>query len=129
MQESNSPESDSLPGTPLVPITIGTEEHRIAFKMKLYKGFEAEYKKRHAALWPDLKGLLKSIGISEYSIFFDETTDDLFCIMKADNPDALKELPFNTVMKKWWSYMKDIMETNDDDSPVSIPLKEIFYLP
>ncbi|MFX7845269.1 L-rhamnose mutarotase [Acinetobacter baumannii] len=32
-------------------------------------------------------------------------------------------------MKKWWHYMKDIMETNSDESPVSIPLKEVFYLP
>ena len=22
------------------------------------------------------------------------------------------------VMKKWWKYMKDIMETNEDNSPV-----------
>ncbi len=43
---------------------------RIAFKMKLHQGFEAEYKKRHDALWPDLEKLLKSTGISEYSIFF-----------------------------------------------------------
>jgi len=25
--------------------------------------------------------------------------------------------------------MKDIMETNPDNSPVSVPLKEVFYLP
>jgi len=31
-------------------------------------------------------------------------------------------------MKKWWTYMKDIMETNPDNSPVSISLKEVFYL-
>jgi L-rhamnose mutarotase len=32
-------------------------------------------------------------------------------------------------MQRWWSYMKDIMETNADASPVSIPLKEVFYMP
>jgi len=32
-------------------------------------------------------------------------------------------------MQKWWTYMKDIMETNDDHSPVSTSLKEVFYLP
>ena len=31
-------------------------------------------------------------------------------------------------MQKWWKYMEDIMETNHDNSPVSIPLKEVFYL-
>ncbi len=105
------------------------EAFRIAFKMQLYKGFEAEYKKRHNALWGDLMELLKSNGISEYSIFLDETTNSLFSIMKADSLDALKNLTFNPVMRKWWAYMKDIMETNDDDSPAGIPLKEVFYLP
>ncbi|MEI6088794.1 MAG: L-rhamnose mutarotase, partial [Bacteroidota bacterium] len=33
------------------------------------------------------------------------------------------------VMQQWWLYMGDIMETNSDHSPVSIPLKEVFYLP
>jgi L-rhamnose mutarotase len=102
---------------------------RIAFKMQLHKGFEEEYKKRHDAIWPDLKQLLESKGISEYSIFLDETTNSLFAIMKAKNPEALNELPSNPVMKKWWDYMHDIMETNSDNSPASVPLKEVFYLP
>lgn len=105
------------------------KEFRLSFKMQLHKGFEAEYKKRHDALWPDLKQLLKSKGISEYSIFLDETTNCLFSVMKAENLDALNELPSDPVMKKWWNYMKDIMETNYDNSPVSISLKEVFYLP
>jgi L-rhamnose mutarotase len=105
------------------------EGYRISFKMQLYKGFEAEYKKRHDALWPELKQLLKSKGISDYSIFLDETTNSLFSIMKAENPETLNELPSHPIMKKWWNYMKDIMETNDDNSPVSISLKEVFYLP
>jgi L-rhamnose mutarotase len=102
---------------------------RIAFKMKLHKGFETEYKKRHDELWPELQQLLKSSGISEYSIFLDEETNILFGVMKAEDPAALNNLPANPVMKKWWAYMKDIMETNSDSSPVSIPLKEVFYLP
>jgi L-rhamnose mutarotase len=45
--------------------------------------------------------------------------------------DAFKmnELPNHPVMKKWWNYMKDIMETNADHSPMSFPLTEVFYLP
>jgi L-rhamnose mutarotase len=102
---------------------------RVAFKMQLHKGFEAEYHKRHEALWPDLELLLKQTGISEYSIFLDETTNSLFGVLKAEDPKALDNLPAQPVMKKWWAYMKDIMESNPDNSPVSIPLKEVFYLP
>ena len=31
--------------------------------MQLNKGAEAEYKKRHDELWPELKALLKSMGL------------------------------------------------------------------
>ena len=101
---------------------------RVAFKMKLNKGFEEEYRKRHDQLWPDLEKLLKETGISEYSIFLDEETNFLFGVLKAEDPTALNNLPSKPVMQKWWAYMKDIMESNPDNSPVSIPLKEVFYL-
>jgi len=101
---------------------------RVAFKMKLLKGHEVEYKRRHDALWPELQELLKSKGISNYSIFLDEKTDDLFGVLEIDNQKALDELPNSPIMKKWWTYMKDIMDSNEDHSPVSIPLKEVFYL-
>ena len=103
--------------------------HRIAFKMQLFKGFEAEYKKRHDELWPELAELLKATGISEYSIFLDETTNSLLGVLKALDPKALDDLPGNPLMQRWWQYMGDIMESNPDNSPVSVPLKEVFYLP
>jgi L-rhamnose mutarotase len=102
---------------------------RVAFKMKLFKGKENEYKKRHDEIWSELKQLLKRTGINDYSIFLDETTNDLFACLTIDDSVKLDELVNEPVMKKWWSYMKDIMETNEDNSPVSIPLKEVFYLP
>lgn len=102
---------------------------RIAFKMQLFRGFEEEYKKRHSELWPELQQLLKEAGISEYSIFLDETTNSLFGVMKADDASKLGDLPSIAVMQKWWKYMADIMETNPDNSPTQIPLKEVFYLP
>ena len=103
--------------------------NRIAFKMQLYKGFEDEYKKRHDEIWPGLQSLLKDTGISDYSIFLDKTTNSLFGVLKAEDPKVLEGLPAQEIMQRWWSYMKDIMESNPDNSPVSIPLKEVFYLP
>ena len=102
---------------------------RVAFKMKLFKGFEAEYKKRHDALWPELQTLLKQAGVKDYSIFLDEEANVLFGYLTIDDQTKLADLPSQPVMKRWWAYMKDIMETNEDNSPVTIPLKEVFYLP
>lgn len=102
---------------------------RVAFKMKLFKGFEEEYQKRHNALWPELEELLKKNGIHDYSIFLDHETNVLFGMLIAEDPKKLDELPSHPVMQRWWKYMADIMESNPDNSPVSIPLKEVFYLP
>jgi L-rhamnose mutarotase len=102
---------------------------RVAFKMQLFKGCEEEYKKRHDALWPELQALLKRAGVHDYSIFLDAATNALFGYLTIEDKTRLDELPNDPVMKKWWAYMKDIMETNEDNSPVSMSLKEVFYLP
>jgi len=103
--------------------------HRVGFKMRLFAGAELEYAKRHETIWPELAGLLKDTGISEYSIFLDKETNTLFAYLKVDDKDRLDNLPSSLLMRKWWAYMQDIMDTNSDGSPVSIPLQEVFYLP
>ena len=100
----------------------------LAFKMILCEGYAEEYKKRHDVIWPELKSLLKDHGISDYSIFLDEESNVLFGKLTVDNISSLTCLPESPVMKKWWAYMEDIMVTNDDASPVSIPLKQVFFM-
>ena len=97
--------------------------------MKLFEGRVEEYKKRHDEIWPELVSLLKDTGISEYSIFLDERDHSLFGVFKVENEKDLEDLPTKAVMQKWWAYMSDIMETNEDQSPVSLPLTEVFYMP
>jgi len=101
---------------------------RIAFKMKLKAGCEEEYKKRHDTIWPELKALLEESGISDYSIFLDQGTNTLFAVQKQDGNASSQDLGSNPIMQKWWDYMADIMDTNDDHSPVTVPLQEVFYL-
>ena len=101
---------------------------RNAFKMKLKPGFEAEYKKRHDEIWPELAALLSETGIQEYSIFLDEETLILFAFQKISKEFDEAYLPSHPIVKKWWAYMADIMETNHDNSPISKSLKEVFNL-
>ncbi len=102
---------------------------RFAFKMKLKPGCAGEYKKRHDEIWPELKELIKSTGVGDYSIFLDEETNILFACQKIEGDSGSQDLGTNPIVQKWWAYMADIMETNEDSSPVTIPLKEVFYLP
>ena len=101
---------------------------RVAFKMKLKVGYEEEYKKRHNEIWPELKEELSRAGIYDYSIFLDKETLTLFAVQKLKDNNTVGELPSKEIMKKWWDYMKDIMETNTDNSPVITSLEEVFHM-
>lgn len=96
--------------------------------MKLFSGFEDEYKKRHSEIWPEMVEMLKKYGAQNYSIFLDVKTDNLFAYVEIEDEKLWNETGETEICKKWWAYMKDIMETNSDNSPVSIELKEVFHL-
>jgi L-rhamnose mutarotase len=102
--------------------------HRNAFTMKLKPGYEAEYKKRHDEIWPELSAELTQAGVSDYSIFLDEKTLTLFAVQKLADGHTADALPESPVVKKWWACMADIMETNPDNSPVCQPLSEVFHM-
>jgi L-rhamnose mutarotase len=100
---------------------------RCAFTMRIKPGFEAEYRKRHAEIWPELSRLLHAAGIRDYSIFLDKNTGMLFAVQKLTDNNTNEDLPNHPLMKKWWAYMADIMETNPDNSPLTHPLEEVFH--
>ncbi len=99
-----------------------------AFKMKLLPGFELEYKKRHDEIWPELSTLLSERGIYDYGIFLDEETLTLFAVQKLKENADVANITKDPILRKWWDYMADIMETNADNSPVEKSLKEVFYM-
>lgn len=101
---------------------------RFGFKMKLYPGFKEEYKKRHNEIWPELVALLKKEGIRNYSIFIDEETGTLFAYQEQSGDSSSQDLGSTEIVKKWWKYMADIMQTNPDNSPVTVPLEQVFFM-
>jgi L-rhamnose mutarotase len=104
------------------------ETKRFAFKMKMNPGFREEYRKRHNEIWPELVKLLKNEGIGNYSIFLDEETNTLFAYQEQSGSSSSQDLGQTEIVKKWWKYMADIMETNPDNSPVTIPLEQVFFM-
>ncbi len=101
---------------------------QFAFKMYLHPGMTAEYRSRHDAIWPDLAALLKDAGISDYSIWLDEETNTLFAILKRTPDHTMADLGSSPVMRRWWDYMRDIMASEPDGTPVAKPLEKMFYL-
>lgn len=106
-----------------------SELERHAFRMKLHPGMEAEYRKRHDEIWPDLVDLLHQAGVSDYTIHLDRETNTLFGVLSRPKDHRMASLPEHPVMKRWWAHMADIMESNADNSPVVVDLVPVFHLP
>ena len=101
---------------------------KYAFKMKLNAGQEAEYRRRHDQIWPELVDLLRVSGVQDYSIYLDEETHTLFGVLWRTDDHRMDELPDHDIMQKWWMYMADLMATNPDKSPVAVALKPVFHM-
>ncbi len=99
-----------------------------AFKMKLYPNMAEEYEKRHNELWDSMKDAIHEYGGSDYSIFLDKDTNVLFGYINIVDELKWSKLAKTEINKKWWDFMADIMETNEDNSPVSTDLELVFHL-
>lgn len=102
---------------------------KLGFKMKLHPGMAEEYKRRHDALWPEMKDMIHQYGGSDYSIFLDEETSTLFAVLRVEDRQRWDESSRTAICRKWWDYMADIMEVNPDNSPQSTDLQLMFHLP
>lgn len=100
----------------------------VAFRMQLHPGQEAEYRRRHDEIWPELAALLKAAAIRDYSIHLDRETGALFARLTREADHGMEALPLDPVMRRWWAHMADIMATAPDGSPLSVPLEPMFHL-
>lgn len=99
-----------------------------AFKMKLFPGMEQEYESRHNQLWPEMREIIHAYGGKNYSIFLDRDTNVLYGYIEIEDEELWRKGADTEINRKWWDYMADIMETNEDNSPVSVDLKQVFHL-
>lgn len=98
------------------------------FKMRVYHNCHEEYERRHNLLWPEMKEMIHNYGGRNYTIFLDKDTDTLFGYLEVEDEELWAKSADDPVCRKWWDYMADVMDTNEDNSPVSIDLKEVFHL-
>ena len=101
---------------------------RKAFLMRLKPGQQAEYERRHHPIWPELQAVLKAHGVHSYSIFLDAPTDKLFAYVEIESEERWQAIAQTEPCQRWWAHMRDLMETNADNSPVAIELNEVFHI-
>lgn len=101
---------------------------RIAFRMVLNPGQAAEYKKRHDEIWPEMTGALREAGISDYTIWLDPETNHLFATLVRADDHLMDKLPETEINHRWWKLMSDVMQYNERDQPVVVPLRNVFKM-
>ena len=101
---------------------------RKAFLMRLKPGRQAEYERRHHPIWPELQAVLKAHGVHSYSIFLDAPTDKLFAYVEIESEERWQAIAQTEPCRRWWAHMRDLMETNADNSPLAIELNEVFHI-
>ena len=101
---------------------------RRAFRMSINPGEEAEYERRHRPIWRELEETLLAHGVDTYSIYLDPATCDLFAYVEFDSEERWNAVASTDVCRRWWGYMRDIMPSNADHSPIASSLTEVFHL-
>lgn len=95
--------------------------------MQLHAGQLGEYRRRHAPIWPELEAALQAHGVCNYSIYLHPQTLQLFAYAEIESEERWAAIAQTPVCQKWWTHMRDLMDTNADDSPASIALEEVFH--
>jgi L-rhamnose mutarotase len=99
-----------------------------AFTMTMRPGKHDEYARRHNPIWPELEDVLRDHGVWTYSIFANPEIDQLFAYVEIESEEHWQQIAQTEVCQRWWAHMKDLMLTNDDNSPVQTRLEEVFHL-
>jgi L-rhamnose mutarotase len=96
--------------------------------MRLLPGQEAEYRRRHADVWPEMLDALKAAGCRDYSIFLHGV--DLFAYLEVDDFAAFREsMAASPVNDRWQAEMAELIDPLIDPATgFHARLEEIFHL-
>ena len=102
---------------------------RFAWKGRIKPGMQAEYKRRHDEIWPEMKQVLKDAGIRNYTIWSDGET--LFGYYECEKGITFAEQAQagSPVVDCWNDYMQDVLELEMDPNTGAQPkLQQMFLL-
>lgn len=101
---------------------------RVAFEMRLRPGAADEYRRRHAAVWPEMLDALRSAGCHDYSIY--RRGDDLFGVFKVEDFDRFRAtMDASPVNARWQAEMAALIDPcTDPATGFHRRLEEVFRL-
>ncbi|HEY8870408.1 MAG TPA: L-rhamnose mutarotase [Candidatus Limnocylindrales bacterium] len=101
---------------------------RVGFTMRILPGQGDEYRRRHAAVWPEMLDALKVAGCRDHSIFIRDS--DLFAYFEVGDFDAFRALMnASLVNARWQAEMAELIDPlTDPMTGFHKRLEEIFHL-
>ena len=102
---------------------------KYAWRGRIADGQIEEYKRRHDAIWPEMKAVLKEAGIRNYTIWL--SGQELFGYYECEKgvAYAARVQTESPVVQRWDAYMKDILIMEKDPVTGAQPqLTKVFEL-
>ena len=101
---------------------------RVGFTMRLLPGAEAEYRRRHAAVWPEMLDALRAAGARDYSIFIHG--DQLFAYLVVEDFAAFRTtMAASEANARWQPEMAALIDSlTDPATGFHRRLTEVFHL-
>jgi len=103
------------------------DSESVTFCLRLRHGCEAEYKRRHDALWPEMRQALLDAGLLHYEIHLEPESLLLFAYMVRRKGHSMASLPGHPAWQQWQRHMSDIL-VQADGMPLRVPLQSMFWL-
>lgn len=101
---------------------------RFCFTFDLRPGQEAEYKRRHDEIWPELVDALKDAGISNYTLFRRGLQVMAYCECEPDAQTALAKVGAAEVNRRWAAWFEDVIESLTDEDGRLLEAEEVWHL-
>ncbi|MEI8066828.1 MAG: L-rhamnose mutarotase [Actinomycetes bacterium] len=101
---------------------------RVCFTFDIYAGKEAEYKKRHDEIWPELVAELEAAGYTNYTIFQRGLTMVGYLECVPDKATAFGKMANSEVNAKWAKWFEEIIVNLTDGYGNLLELKEIWHM-
>ena len=103
----------------------------------LQPGKIEEYKKLHAAVWPDVLKMIKQCNIQNYSIYLHRLDDgqhylfSYFDYTGADFDADMAKMAADPTTQKWWSFCMPCQKPLENRAPGEwwATMEEVFHLP
>jgi L-rhamnose mutarotase len=101
---------------------------RLCFTFEIRPGTEAEYKRRHDEIWPELVDAIKDAGFANYSLFRRGAQIVAYVECHPDAATAFAKLGPTDVNRRWAQWFEDVIVSLTDENGELYRLEEVWHL-